>query len=111
MTAKLRRLTLQRFRSVRGATVEFDNPTFLVGQNGAGKSNIVAVAIHFRVHRQSTPSVVSAHCRCRKPSTVLRACSRTRCFIAPLPLDERWSLPHRLAWWRCLASWLVCSDA
>ena len=41
MTAKLRRLTLQRFRSVRGATVEFDNPTFLVGQNGAGKSNIV----------------------------------------------------------------------
>ena len=41
MTAKLRRLTLQRFRSVRGATVEFDNPTFLVGQNGAGKSNVV----------------------------------------------------------------------
>ena len=41
MTALLRRLTLQRFRSLRGATVEFDNPTFLVGQNGAGKSNIV----------------------------------------------------------------------
>lgn len=41
MTATLRRLTLKRFRSLRSATVEFDNPTFLVGQNGAGKSNIV----------------------------------------------------------------------
>ena len=41
MTAMLRRLTLQRFRSLHGATVEFDNPTFLIGQNGAGKSNIV----------------------------------------------------------------------
>ena len=41
MTAKLRRLALKRFRSLRSATVEFDNPTFLVGQNGAGKSNIV----------------------------------------------------------------------
>ena len=41
MTAMLRRLTLQRFRSLRSATVEFDNPTFLVGQNGAGKSNVV----------------------------------------------------------------------
>ena len=41
MTAMLRRLTLQRFRSLRSTTVEFDNPTFLVGQNGAGKSNIV----------------------------------------------------------------------
>ena len=41
MTAMLRRLTLQRFRSLRRATVAFDNPTFLVGQNGAGKSNIV----------------------------------------------------------------------
>ena len=41
MTALLRRLTLRRFRSLRSATVEFDNPMFLVGQNGAGKSNIV----------------------------------------------------------------------
>ena len=41
MTAMLRRLTLQCFRSLRSTTVEFDNPTFLVGQNGAGKSNIV----------------------------------------------------------------------
>ena len=41
MSAMLRCLTLQRFRSLRSATVAFDNPTFLVGQNGAGKSNIV----------------------------------------------------------------------
>ena len=41
MTARLRRLTLQGFRSLRSATIAFDNPTFLVGQNGAGKSNVV----------------------------------------------------------------------
>lgn len=36
----LRSLTLKNFRSIRAARIEFDNPTFLVGQNGAGKSNI-----------------------------------------------------------------------
>ena len=41
MTATLRRLVLKCFRSLQSAAVEFDNPTFLVGQNGAGKSNIV----------------------------------------------------------------------
>ena len=41
MTAKLRRLALKRFRSLQSADIWFDNPTFLVGQNGAGKSNIV----------------------------------------------------------------------
>lgn len=35
----LSRLVLQRFRSLRSEYVEFDNPTFLVGQNGSGKSN------------------------------------------------------------------------
>ncbi len=35
----LSRLVLQRFRSLRSEQVEFDNPTFLVGQNGSGKSN------------------------------------------------------------------------
>ena len=35
----LRRLILQRFRSFSQQAVEFDNPTFLVGQNGSGKSN------------------------------------------------------------------------
>lgn len=36
----LKRLYLRGFRSFPAAVVEFDNPTFLVGQNGAGKSNL-----------------------------------------------------------------------
>ena len=36
----LHKLSLRHFRSLPAAEVEFDNPTFLVGQNGAGKSNI-----------------------------------------------------------------------
>lgn len=36
----LHSLILQRFRSFPSAKVAFDNPTFLVGQNGAGKSNL-----------------------------------------------------------------------
>jgi len=39
----LRSLILKRFRSIPAETVEFDNPTFLVGQNGSGKSNFVDV--------------------------------------------------------------------
>ena len=35
----LSRLVMQRFRSLPSEQVEFDNPTFLVGQNGSGKSN------------------------------------------------------------------------
>ena len=35
----LRQLTLKRFRSLPAEVVEFDNPTFLVGKNGSGKSN------------------------------------------------------------------------
>ena len=37
----LRKLTLKRFRSLPAEVVEFDNPIFLVGQNGSGKSNFV----------------------------------------------------------------------
>lgn len=37
----LRSLILKRFRSIPAETVFFDNPTFLVGQNGSGKSNFV----------------------------------------------------------------------
>ena len=37
----IRSLTLKRFRSVPAATIDFDNPTFLVGRNGAGKSNVI----------------------------------------------------------------------
>ena len=34
-------LALKRFRSLRDTVVKLDNPTFLVGRNGAGKSNFV----------------------------------------------------------------------
>ena len=36
----LRRLRLKCFRSIPAADIEFDNPTFMVGRNGSGKSNI-----------------------------------------------------------------------
>jgi len=35
----IKRVIVKRFRSFPSNTVDFDNPTFLVGQNGAGKSN------------------------------------------------------------------------
>lgn len=35
----LSNVVLQRFRSFPRDAVEFDNPTFLIGQNGSGKSN------------------------------------------------------------------------
>lgn len=35
----LKTLILKRFRSVLAETVQFTNPTFLVGRNGSGKSN------------------------------------------------------------------------
>jgi predicted ATPase len=41
LEAILRSLILKRFRSIPAETVSFDNPTFLVGQNGSGKSNFV----------------------------------------------------------------------
>ena len=36
----LKRLTITNFKSIEMATIEFENPTYLVGQNGSGKSNI-----------------------------------------------------------------------
>ena len=39
--AMLRSLKLSNYRSFRSEKVEFSNPTFLVGQNGAGKTNFV----------------------------------------------------------------------
>lgn len=41
MKPVIQSLTLQGFRSIAAETVELDNPTFLVGRNGSGKSNIV----------------------------------------------------------------------
>jgi predicted ATPase len=37
----IQELILQGFRSILTERVAFDNPTFLVGQNGSGKSNLV----------------------------------------------------------------------
>lgn len=50
----LRSLTLKNFRSIRATKIDFDNPTFLVGQNGAGKSNI-ADAFAFLAEAMTSP--------------------------------------------------------
>ena len=50
----LHKLVLQRFRSLPSVQVEFDNPTFLVGQNGSGKSNFVD-AFAFLAEAMSSP--------------------------------------------------------
>ncbi len=50
----LRKLNLKRFRSLAAAAVEFDNPTFLVGQNGSGKSNF-ADAFAFLAEAMASP--------------------------------------------------------
>jgi len=41
MEPVIRRLIVQGFRSVRSEVVDFENPTFLVGRNGSGKSNLI----------------------------------------------------------------------
>jgi predicted ATPase len=41
MEPLIRTLTLQGFRSFEAETIEFANPTFLVGRNGSGKSTLV----------------------------------------------------------------------
>jgi predicted ATPase len=40
---KLKRLKVQGFRSIRDQTVEFSDLTVLIGANGAGKSNLIAL--------------------------------------------------------------------
>src|SRR5712691_3678193 len=41
MDPVIRSLILKRFRSLPTERVDFDNPTFLIGRNGSGKSNFV----------------------------------------------------------------------
>ena len=41
MEPVIRRLIVEGFRSIRSEVVDFDNPTFLVGRNGSGKSNLI----------------------------------------------------------------------
>lgn len=50
----LRTLILKHFRSLPAEVVEFDNPTFLVGQNGSGKSNF-ADAFAFLTEAMASP--------------------------------------------------------
>ena len=50
----LRSLLLKRFRSFPSEKVDFDNPTFLVGQNGSGKSNF-ADAFAFLSEAMASP--------------------------------------------------------
>ncbi len=40
MEPVIRRLVIQGFRSIRSEVVDFDNPTFLIGLNGSGKTNL-----------------------------------------------------------------------
>jgi len=50
----LKSVIVQRFRSLPAETVTFDNPTFLVGRNGSGKSNF-RDAIDFMAEAMSSP--------------------------------------------------------
>ena len=43
MKPVIKRLIIKRFRSFASDTVEFDNPVFLVGKNGAGKTNFADI--------------------------------------------------------------------
>ena len=54
MSPTIRRLVLKRFKSAPSASVELDNPTFLVGHNGSGKSNILS-ALSFLSDVMSLP--------------------------------------------------------
>ena len=54
MEPVVRKLTIRGFRSFRSEVVEFDNPTFLVGCNGSGKSNLID-ALAFLSEAMVTP--------------------------------------------------------
>ncbi len=54
MEPVVRSLILKGFRSVRAGQIVFDNPTFLVGRNGSGKSNI-ADAFAFLAEAMTLP--------------------------------------------------------
>ena len=50
----LQRIVFQRFRSLPSEQVTFDNPTFVAGQNGSGKSNF-ADALAFLAEAMTSP--------------------------------------------------------
>ena len=53
-TPVIRRLVLERYRSIPSACVTFDNPTILVGRNGSGKSNLIS-AFSFLADAMKSP--------------------------------------------------------
>lgn len=61
MDPVIRKLRLKGFRSIAADEIELDNPTFLVGRNGSGKTNIVA-AFEFLAEAMASPlGTVIAH--------------------------------------------------
>jgi predicted ATPase len=54
MPPVVRSLILKGFRSLTNVRIDFDNPTFLVGRNGAGKSNI-GDALQFIAEAMNSP--------------------------------------------------------
>lgn len=54
MKPVIRSLTLRGFRSLALERIHFDNPTFLVGHNGSGKTNL-ANAFSFLAAAMSFP--------------------------------------------------------
>jgi len=73
----LRRLVLHRFRSLQMEKVEFDNPTFIVGQNGSGKSNF-ADAFAFIAEAMVTPLQAVLENRGGFPTVAHRSSARGR---------------------------------
>src|SRR5688572_24368800 len=53
-TSPVTRIALKRFRSFPSATLVLDNPLFLVGRNGSGKSNL-ADAFSFVAEAMTSP--------------------------------------------------------
>ena len=62
MDPVIRKLRLKGFRSIAADEIELDNPTFLVGRNGSGKTNIVA-AFDFLAAAMASPlrTVIAQH--------------------------------------------------
>ena len=73
----LSRLVLQRFRSLPAERVKFSNPTFLVGQNGSGKSNFADV-FAFLAEAMSSPLQAVLDHRGGLSTVAYRSAARSR---------------------------------
>ena len=93
----LRKLVVYRFRSFEKDVVEFDNPTFLVGKNGSGKSNF-ADAFAFLAEAMSSPLQAVLEHRGGFPAVGHKSSARGRpsnlglsVFIEALDDDTDWA--------------------